>query len=300
MALPPMAGDFATMVQQFYAPKSMRGSRLGRGPDMASTMVQYGYSTPGTNINVSPNFSNIGNPAVMTEGLSIGDVSLGDWGSSGDTFEPDGGGGGAPSPSPTGGGTSGGSQTSGGGSAGSKAPVGTKLNVSGGIQEALKKAAQKGQSKDPRITRSELKSTLGEFDKPRAIRNAIDSGKLKIGGKAADFLNKQLKEVGAKKISNTRITTPEPNKNKPKNQPTSKAPILIPGLINKAGVPGGVNMKQQAQTKSNNDQAKRQQDEKNRQDQAKRQQDERNRQEKSKAEAKAKAQAKSSSSKKKK
>lgn len=228
--------DYPTMMQQFYNPKSARGSRLGRGSALASTMVQFGYGTPGTNVTVSPTFSNIGNPAVMTEGLSIGDVSLGDFGSSGDTFEP--GPGVEPTPGPTGG-------TPGGSTSRGKEPVGTTLKASAGIKEAIQKAAQKGQSKDPRVTRSEIKGILKESDKPRAIRNAIEQGKVQVGGKAADFLNRQLKEAGARKLTSVQTKSDAPKKQEPK----AKTPVGVGGLFNKAGQPGTTNMKPKAQPK---------------------------------------------------
>lgn len=259
--------DYPTMMQQFYNPKSARGSRLGRGPAMASTMVQFGYGTPGTNVTVSPTFSNIGNPAVMTEGLSIGDVSLGDFGSSGDTFEPRPSMG--PTPGPTGG-TPGGSMTR------SKEPVGTTLKTSAGIKEAIQKAAKKGQSKDPRVTRSEIKGILKESDKPRALRNAIEQGKVQIGGKAADFLNRQLKEAGARKLTSVQTKSDAPKKQKPK----ANKPVGVGGLFNKSGQPGTTNMKPTAQPKPK---AKSQQ-----------------KKEAPKAQAKQKAQAKSNKGKKKK
>ena len=140
MATSTTGSDYATMVQQFYAPKSARGSRLGRGPAMASTMVQYGYSQPGTNINVSPTFSNIGNPDVYTEGLSIGDVSLGGFGGGSD------GGFDEEAPTPTPGAPAGPTGETSGGSSGSKAPkppVGSSLKLSGSAMEALKKAESK-------------------------------------------------------------------------------------------------------------------------------------------------------------
>lgn len=230
--------DFPTMMQQFYAPKSARGSRLGRGPAMASTMVQYGYSQPGTNINVSPTFSNIGNPDVYTEGLSIGDVSLGDFGGFDGGFDEE-----APTATPEApagptGGTSGGSTGGGTSSKGGGEKIGTSLKVSGGIQEALQKAAKKGQTNDPRVTRGELRSIFKQGDiGAKGLRNAVYEGKVQLGGKAADFLNRQLGKVGAKPMPKVQTKSdPEPISNKP----TPQAPI---GLINKAGIPGTTNLK---------------------------------------------------------
>lgn len=233
--------DYPTMMQQFYAPKSARGSRLGRGPAMASTMVQYGYSQPGTNINVSPTFSNIGNPDVYTEGLSIGDVSLGDFGGGFDEEAP------TPTPGPTPGapaGPTGG--TSGGGAP--KPPVGSSLKLSGSAMEALRKAEQKGQSKDPRVTKGELKSVLqGGGQGPRGIRNAILEGKVQVGGKAADFLNRQLEKVGGKPLPKVQTKSdPAPKKG---GGGQKQQPVPVIGLMNKASQPGTTNMKPQAQPK---------------------------------------------------
>lgn len=209
---------------------------------MASTMVQYGYSQPGTNINVSPTFSNIGNPEVYTEGLSIGDVALGDFGGF-DEEAP------TPTPGPTPGapaGPTGG--TSGGGAP--KPPVGSSLKLSGSAMEALKKAEKKGQSKDPRVTKGELKSVLqGGGQGPRGIRNAILEGKVQVGGKAADFLNRQLEKVGGKPLPKVQTKSdPAPKKG---GRTADKQPAVI-GLINKAGVIGTTNLKSlppQQQTK---------------------------------------------------
>jgi len=232
--------DFPTMMQQFYNPKSARGSRLGRGPALASTMVQYGYGTPGTNVTVSPTFSNIGNPTVVTEGLSIGDVALGDFGSNGGAFEPGPTPGTAPRPT---GGTPG--EAPGGSAPGKQEPVGTTLKTSAAIKEALQKAAQKGQSKDPRVTRSELRGVLKESDKPKAIRNAIEQGEIQVGGKATDFLNRQLEKAGARSITPTKTESDEPKKQQPKPNETTR----VVGLVNKAGVPGTTNLRQPAPEK---------------------------------------------------
>lgn len=234
--------DYPTMMQQFYAPKSARGSRLGRGPAMASTMVQYGYSQPGTNINVSPTFSNIGNPDVYTEGLSIGDVSLEGFGGSGggtSTPGPTPSPSPAPAPGPTGGSTG---QTSGGTRpAGSGEKVGTTLKTSSAIQEALQKAAQKGQPNAPRVTKGELKSISQQSDLgPRGLKNALYDAKVQVGGKAADFLNRQLGNVGAKPMPKVETKSDPALKGA---GGTSKQQPPVVGLINKAGVPGTTNLK---------------------------------------------------------
>lgn len=205
-----------TMVQYFTSPKSSRGSRLGRGSDSTSTMEQYGYSQPGTNITVSPTFSNIGNPTTYTEGLSIGDVSLGDFGGAGSGSQPPQIGGPSVTPAPTipsavgttppggGGGGGGGGGRAGGG--------GETRGIT--LARALKGAVKTGQSGDPRATKSEIKSIMQETGQgPRGLRNAINKGNMNLGKGATNFLNTKLQELGAKPLSKDKtISTPPPNK----------------------------------------------------------------------------------------
>jgi hypothetical protein len=48
---------------------------------------------------------------------------------------------------------------------------------------------------------------------PRALRNAINQGKVNIGEGATNFLNNKLQELGAKPLSKDKtIETPPPNK----------------------------------------------------------------------------------------
>ena len=252
--------QFPTTIQQFVAAKSSRGGRLGRAPAAVSTMTQYGYSTPGTNINVSPTFSNIGSPTIGVAGRDLyagGDGGYGgdfgdygggyggDFGDYGDGFG-DYGGGGSSSAGTVGSASSAGSQS---GKTTRKAePVGTTLSTSASIQEAIKKAAKKGQSKNPRVTRSEIKEILKESDKPRAIRNAIERGKVPVGDATVDYLNKQLKKEGARKLTPVQTKSDAPKKNKPQAQ----EPMGVGGLFNKSGQPGTTNMKPTAQPKPQN------------------------------------------------
>jgi len=216
-----------TMVQYFTAPKSSRGSRLGRGADSTSTMEQYGYSAPGTNVTVSPTFSDIGNPTTYTEGLSIGDVSLSNLseaGPGGVTTNNETGSGGiqttpvGPRPGGGGGGGGGGGRTGGGGRAGGGGGGG---RAGGGgetrgitLARALKGAVRAGEPGDPRATRSEIKSIMQETGQgPRGLRNAINEGNINLGKGATNFLNTKLQELGAKPLSKDKtIETPPPNK----------------------------------------------------------------------------------------
>ena len=216
-----------TMVQYFTAPKSSRGSRLGRGADSTSTMEQYGYSAPGTNVTVSPTFSDIGNPTTYTEGLSIGDVSLSNLseaGPGGVRTNNETGSGGiqttrvGPRPGGGGGGGGGGGRTGGGGRAGGGGGGG---RAGGGgetrgitLARALKGAVRAGEPGDPRATRSEIKSIMQETGQgPRGLRNAINEGNINLGKGATNFLNTKLQELGAKPLSKDKtIETPPPNK----------------------------------------------------------------------------------------
>ena len=259
---------FPTMIQQFEAAKSARGSRLGRAPVAMSTMTQYGYSTPGTNITVSPTFSNIGSPNISVGGLSTGDIALGGGGTTGGGGGTIGGGGGGGTigggggggtigggggggtiGGGGGGGTIGGGGATGGGKTSTREPVGTTLKTSSALQEAIKKAAKKGQPGAPRVTRGELKSIAQQSDLgPRGLRNALYDAKVQVGGKAADYLNRQLGKVGAKPIPKVETKSdPTPRR----TQTTSQGVI---GLINLAGKPGTTNLKNfpQQQTGSAN------------------------------------------------
>jgi hypothetical protein len=220
-----------TMVQYFTSPKSSRGSRLGRGADSTSTMEQYGYSAPGTNVTVSPTFSDIGNPTTYTEGLSIGDVSLSNLseaGSGGFTTNnesgpggiqttpvrplPGGGGGGGGGGRNGGGGGGGGRNGGGGGGGGRNGGGGETRGIT--LARALKGAVRAGEPGDPRATRSEIKSIMQETGQgPRGLRNAINEGNINLGKGATNFLNNKLQELGAKPLSKDRtIETPPPNK----------------------------------------------------------------------------------------
>ena len=172
--------DFPTMVQYTTGPKTTRGNRLGRGSASTSTMEQYGYSTPGTNISLS----NIGNPNVSVGNVS---TSLGDYSprnfqeaGPGSIFSEEGGGplqyesgpgsifneeGGGSLLSETGPG--GITQTGGGvGRPGRPGRPGGAGRPGGGqdrqvnISRALNRAGSTGQDKDPRVTRGELASIL--------------------------------------------------------------------------------------------------------------------------------------------
>ena len=213
-----------TMVQYFTAPKSSRGSRLGRGADSTSTMEQYGYSAPGTNVTVSPTFSDIGNPTTYTEGLSIGDVSLSNLseaGPGGVTTNNETGSGGIQTtpvgPRPGGGGggggrTGGGGRAGGGGGGGRAGGGGETRGIT--LARALKGAVRAGEPGDPRATRSEIKSIMQETGQgPRGLRNAINEGNINLGKGATNFLNTKLQELGAKPLSKDKtIETPPPNK----------------------------------------------------------------------------------------
>ena len=263
--------EYPSMIQQFYNPKSARGSRLGRGPALASTMVQYGSAGAGSvpNITVSPTFSDIGNPFVSAGGgnIDVGDIALGgpirqtpgggggtDGGRTGG-----GGGGGGTGGGRTGGGGggggTGGGRTGGGGGGGGREGVGTTLNVSRALREAMKK----GQPNDPRVTRSELKSIYKESGLgAEGFRDFLFDGEVKqtkktpLGDKAYDFLNRQLGKVGAKPIPEKEvIRTPDPRKAKPSKRDLQNKGVV--GLINLAGKPGTTNLKNfpQQQTGSN-------------------------------------------------
>ena len=98
----------------------------------------------------------------------------------------------------------------------------------------------------PRVTKGELKSVLqGGGQGPRGVRNAILEGKVQVGGKAADFLNRQLEKVGGKPLPKVQ-TKSDPA---PKGGGQKQQPMPVIGLINKAGQPGTTNMKPQAQPK---------------------------------------------------
>ena len=245
--------EYPTMIQQFYNPKSSRGSRLGRGTDLASTMVQYGSAGGGSipNITVSPTFSDIGNPFVSAGGgnIEVGDITLpaGGRGTTGGTGTnrprqpnqtP-----GTDRPRRPGGGREGGGREGGGREGGGREGVGTTLDVGAALREAMKK----GQPKDPRVTRSELKSIYKESGLgAEGFRDFLFDGKVKqtkktpLGDKAYDFLNRQLGKVGAKPIPEEKvIRTPDPRKKDSGKQAT---PAVI-GLINKAGVPGTTNLR---------------------------------------------------------
>ena len=237
----PTAAQYATqmgpsMIQYFTAPKSSRGSRLGRGADSTSTMEQYGYSAPGTNITVSPTFSDIGNPTTYTEGLSIGDVSLSNLseaGPGGVRTNNESGPGGIqttpvrPLPGGGGGGGGGGVRNGGGGVRNGGGGVrnggdGVRNGGGGGggetrgitLARALKGAVRAGEPGDPRATRSEIKSIMQETGQgPRGLRNAINEGNINLGKGATNFLNTKLQELGAKPLSKDKtISTPPPNK----------------------------------------------------------------------------------------
>jgi hypothetical protein len=138
-------------------------------------MTQYGYSTPGNTITVSPTFSNIGSPDINVEGLATGDIRL-----TGGTSSATAAGG------TTGGRRGGGRTTSGGGTSGGR--------TSGSKGYGLKAAVKAGQEKNPRVTKSELKAIL-EGKGPKGIAKvagAIDSKGITLGGKAQSFLEKQL------------------------------------------------------------------------------------------------------------
>jgi hypothetical protein len=257
--------EYPTMIQQFYNPKSSRGSRLGRGTDLASTMVQYGSAGGGSipNITVSPTFSDIGNPFVSAGGgnIEVGDIALPTGGGS-----TTGGTGtnrprqpnqtpGTDRPRRPGGGREGGGREGGGREGGGREGVGTTLNVGAALREAMKK----GQSKDPRVTRSELKSIYKESGLgAEGFRDFLFDGEVKqtkktpLGDKAYDFLNRQLGKVGAKPIPEVEvIRTPDPRKVGPNKRDLQNKGVI--GLINLAGKPGTTNLKNfpQQQTGSN-------------------------------------------------
>ena len=227
-----------TMAQYFTSPKSSRGSRLGRGSDSTSTMEQYGYSAPGTNITVSPTFSNIGNPTFSNignptvEGMTVGNISLGGRGGSGAGPRP------TPTPTPprpttpttptpprqttptaprpttprpsSGGGGGGGRNGGGGGGE-------TRDNT---LARALQGGVESRQSRNPRVSSSEIKSIMQETGRgPRGLRNAINEGNVNIGGKALDFLNKQLEKKGAKPVGPVSKPTPGKLQDKPQIAP---------------------------------------------------------------------------------
>jgi hypothetical protein len=214
----PTAAQYATqmgpsMIQYFTAPKSSRGSRLGRGADSTSTMEQYGSSAPGTNITVSPTFSDIGNPAIAVEGMSVGDVSLSN---QRDSFSESGPGGiqttrrpTPPRPGGGGGGVRNGSGSGGGG------------NQQRTLTKSLQQAVKTGQDKNPRATRLELKSIMEKTGTgPIALRNAIREGDIKLGELSQNFLNRQLEGKGAKPLGPVSGRTP----GKPQNTRTTPAP----------------------------------------------------------------------------
>lgn len=253
--------EYPSMIQQFYNPKSARGSRLGRGPALASTMVQYGSAGAGSvpNITVSPTFSDIGNPFVSAGGLEVGDIALsaGGGGTTGGTGTnrprqprqpnqtP-----GTDRPQRPGGRTRGGGGREGGGrEGGGREEVGTTLNVS----RALREAMREGQSKNPRVTRSELKSIYKESGLgAEGFRDFLYESKQEkrtpLGDKAYDFLNRQLGKVGAKPIPEKEvIRTPDPRK----KDSGKKATPGVVGLINKAGVPGTTNLRGPSQPPAN-------------------------------------------------
>jgi hypothetical protein len=207
-------------------------------------MVQYGsaggFQTP--NITVSPTFSNIGNPDIAVEGMSVGDVTLSNTsntrpgGTTGrnqpNTQRP---GTQRPGTQRTGTQGPGGRRTEGGGE-----EIGTTLNVS----KALKEAMRTGQSKNPRVTKGELKDIYKESGLGAAgFRDYLYENKVKgaeFGGKATDFLNRQLEKAGEKPMpKQTTIKTPDPRETKKQPENTG-----VVGLINKAGQPGTTNMKQ--------------------------------------------------------
>jgi hypothetical protein len=145
------------------------------------------------------------------------------------------------------------------------------------VSKALREAMSTGQSKDPRVTKGELKDIYKESGLGAAgFRDYLYENKVKgaeFGGKATDFLNRQLEKAGEKPLpKQTTIRTPDPRETK--KQPANTGVV---GLINKAGQPGTTNMKQ---TQPKKQKAPKQQA--------------------PKAEAKKKAEAKASSSKKKK
>jgi len=237
-----------TMTQFFTSPKSARGNRLGRGDASTSTMEQYGYSTPGTNISLS----NIGNPNVSVGNVSttVGDYApksfmesgpgsifseegrgslLSETGPGGIRTGP-GGGGGRTGGGQTGGGQTGGGQTGGGRTGGGQTGGGrTGGGPAGGsnrqkaLNRALQQAIKTGQGKNPRATTKELKAIMQQTGVgPIGLRNAIKKGDFNIGEGALGFLNKQLAGIKAKpigsasgsapgKAQNTRVTSaPKP------------------------------------------------------------------------------------------
>ena len=225
----PTAAQYATqmgpsMIQYFTAPKSSRGSRLGRGADSTSTMEQYGSSAPGTNITVSPTFSDIGNPAIAVEGMSVGDVSLSNLSESGPggirTNNESGPGGIRTPPRPTPPRPSSG----GGGQAGGGKPGGGGGNQQRTLTKSLQQAVKTGQDTNPRATRLELKSIMEKTGTgPIALRNAIREGDIKLGGLAQKFLNRQLEGKKAKPVGPVSEGTPG------KPQDTRVTPAPKPG-----------------------------------------------------------------------
>lgn len=245
---------------------------MGRGTDLASTMVQYGSAGGGSipNITVSPTFSDIGNPFVSAGGgnIEVGDIALGGpirqtpagggGGGGGGGVRPGGGGGGGGGGGVRpggGGGREGGGREGGDREGGGREGGGTTLNVSRALREAMKE----GQSRNPRVTRSELKSIYKESGLgAEGFRDFLFDGEVKqtkktpLGDKAYDFLNRQLGKVGAKPIPEKEvIRTPDPRKSEPSKRDLQNKGVI--GLINLAGKPGTTNLKNfpQQQTGSN-------------------------------------------------
>jgi hypothetical protein len=166
-------------------------------------MTQYGYSTPGTNINVSPTFSNIGNPDVEVGGMSVGDIRLGGGGGiaggGGGTTGGGGGGiaGGGGGTTGGGGGGGGGGGTTGGGGGGGGGGAGNK-----DLSQAIKQAGASGGRLSSKEIRQISRQTGAGL---RQIRNTIEGGNVKIGNKATNFLNQQLEEIGAKTLGKAEV-----------------------------------------------------------------------------------------------
>lgn len=178
-------------VIQSYGFKPGRGGRLGRSIPMAERTEFYETPTQGpvTNITVSPNispsFTNADAP--IFENVSIGG------GLSGGTA----------------GGTTGGAPT-GGASAGARPATrgGAKTQALSAAQDRLSKAKNRAGLKTAaksggKLTKAELKDQLAAGAGIRQTRNIIENKGLTLGGKATDFLNRQLKQAGAKTLGQT-------------------------------------------------------------------------------------------------
>ena len=188
-----------TMVQFYEPPKGARGGRLGSAPAFAGVTTQFGYSSPAANINVSPTFSNIGNPNVNVAGRDMysggkgSDIFGGPGADTIDTRITPAGGGRTPSPTPLGPGPTTPTPT--------PTPTPTAPDTSKGSKlraktKAAAKALTRQQSKGEgeKIVKSEMQKVI-QNKGIRAVRRAVNKGEFNVGGGAKKFLDRKVAQL---------------------------------------------------------------------------------------------------------